>query len=251
MKQKAIQIDIENTSAKIVYHSLHDYPVKTMLVSLAGPRRVLNTREGYRKVSFVANHYNPEELWDYLHRRYEEFERWLPQSLAVEPDKLTVLSTGADMDNLGTSHMQYDELSVQCLATAGVTTNAQRMGVDTGGSVEKDGKFEKVAGTINIILLTNATLSDGAMARAIITATEAKTAVLQDLDVRSTYEPQYQATGTGTDNMVVVSGTGPAIDYTGGHSKMGELIAKATRTAVLAAIIKRNPEYAKNIKGND
>ena len=40
-------------------------------------------------------------------------------------------------------------------------------------------------GTINVIILTNAKLTDAAMARAIITVTEAKTAALQDLKIKS------------------------------------------------------------------
>ena len=107
--------------------------------------------------------------------------------------------------------------------------------------MERDGKFENAPGTINIILLTNATLSDGAMARAIITATEAKTAALQDLDVRSTFTNQNQATGTGTDNIIVVSGKGlgKPLGSTGGHTKMGELIAVSTKIAVTEAIRKQ------------
>jgi Adenosylcobinamide amidohydrolase. len=50
---------------------------------------------------------------------------------------------------------------------------------------------------------------------------------LQDLNLRGSYAPQVQATGTGTDDMIVVPGEGARITYTGGHSKMGEAIAKA------------------------
>lgn len=63
--------------------------------------------------------------------------------------------------------------------------------------------------------------------RAIITATEAKTAALQDLKVPSTYSPEVLATGTGTD-------------FTGGHSKMGELIGRAVYRAVREGLCKQN-----------
>jgi adenosylcobinamide amidohydrolase len=108
--------------------------------------------------------------------------------------------------------------------------------VDTASFVERPGQFLNSVGTINVVVLTNVTLSKGALARAIITITEAKTAVLQDLDVRSTSSPQLQATGTGTDNVIVVSGTaGKPLLLTSGHSKMGELIGSATKTAVREA----------------
>jgi len=83
--------------------------------------------------------------------------------------------------------------------------------------------------------------NDGGMARAVITATEAKTAALEDLKVPSTYTKGVQATGTGTDSMIIVSGTsGPKVTYTGGHSKIGELIGKAVYEAVLEALEKQN-----------
>ena len=107
------------------------------------------------------------------------------------------------------------------------------MSADTGRYYEP--------GTINIIILPNMKLSERAMTRAIITATEAKTAALMDLDVRSHQSPKInQATGTGTDNMIVVQGSGIPIDNTGGHSKMGELIAKAVYAGVKEAIYKQN-----------
>ena len=79
------------------------------------------------------------------------------------------------------------------------------------------------------------------MARAVISATEAKIAALMDLDIRSSYSSSlHQATGTGTDNIIVVRGTGIEIDNAGGHSKLGELIAKAVYQGVRKAICKQN-----------
>ena len=79
------------------------------------------------------------------------------------------------------------------------------------------------------------------MTRAIISATEAKTAALQDLDIRSSYTPRiHQATGTGTDNIIVVEGEGIQVDNSGGHSKMGELIARAVYGAVQEAVYRQN-----------
>ena len=242
MKEKEIHLKLKRIKAKIIYHAYKGFKVKTLLVYLGGKRGVLSTRDGYRGVSFVANHYNPRPLWDYMHQNYEEFEKWLPSALGIPPQELTILTTGADMDNLALCEMSYQEFMVGCLATAGIKGNAQRMGVDEAGSVERDSRFESLCGTINIILLTNVTLSDGAMARAIITATEAKTAALQDMDIRSTYTPENQATGTGTDNIIVVSGKGPLVRYTGGHAKMGELIGMVTKRAVTEAIEKEEGE---------
>lgn len=114
------------------------------------------------------------------------------------------------------------------------TLEGERSGIQTVGN-----HYEQ--GTINIILLSNMKLSPRAMTRAIISATEAKTAALKGLDVRSTPSPRrYQATGTGTDNILAVQGTGIPIEKSGGHSKMGELIAGAVYQGVLEAISKQN-----------
>jgi len=53
----------------------------------------------------------------------------------------------------------------------------------------KDKGVHYKQGTINIILLTNRRLTPNAMARTIITATEAKSAALMDLDIRSSLHP--------------------------------------------------------------
>ena len=108
-----------------------------------------------------------------------------------------------------------------------------RMSVDEGLFYEP--------GTINIILLTNMKLTPRAMARAIITATEAKTAAMQDLDIRSSVSPaKSQATGTGTDEVLVVEGRGKRIDDAGGHCKLGELIATAVYDGVKEAVYRQN-----------
>jgi len=107
--------------------------------------------------------------------------------------------------------------------------------------VERAGNFARTVGTINVVLLTNANLSDGAMARAIVTVTEAKTAAIQDLEVRSTCTQQNQAMGTGTDNVIVVSGkAGKALRLTSGHIKIGELIGFSTKIAVTDALKKHD-----------
>jgi adenosylcobinamide amidohydrolase len=175
-------------------------------------------------------------------QNYEEFQTKLPLALGIRPEEISLLSTGVDMDNLAVCEKSYQEFAVCCLATAGAKGNALRTGVDEASYLERDGHFIGACGTINVILLTNTVLSDGAMARAIITATEAKTAALQDIDIRSTCTPQNQATGTGTDNMIVVSGKGlgKPLRLTSGHTKMGELIGFSTKTAVAEALKKHD-----------
>jgi adenosylcobinamide hydrolase len=241
MEKRIITLKIEGAKAEILYHKYRNCDMKTLLVSFnEEKRRVLSTLDGYRLVKFVGNVYVPQSLSDYTMKHYEIFEQEFPLSIGISPEEISFLSTGADMDNLAVCERSYQEFSVCCLATGG-TGNALRSGVDGANYVERNGKFEYTPGTINMIILFNAALSSGAMARALITATEAKTAALQDLGVRSVYSPENLATGTGTDNIIIVSGrdSETPLRWTGGHTKIGELIGVTARLAVIEALEKQ------------
>ncbi len=237
MKEKELPLKIQGVQAKIVYYTYMGFNANTLLVSFNEKRRVLSTTDGYKKVKYVANAYVPYAVSEHFISSYKNFRKSFLEALGISHDDLALLSTGVNIDNLAICEQSFQEFSVCCMVTAGVKGNAQRVGVDTASYIEKNGEFLKISGTINIILLTNAVLSVGSMARAIMTITEAKTAALQDLDVRSTFTPQCQATGTGTDNAIVVSGkSGEKIKFLGGHTKLGELIGFSTKNAVTEAI---------------
>ncbi|MGA2385301.1 MAG: adenosylcobinamide amidohydrolase [Candidatus Bathyarchaeia archaeon] len=240
LSERKIKTSLDKMHAKIIYYLFRESKVNTLLVSFDEKCRVLSTLDGYNEVPYVANTYTPPTLEDYMMKNLDEFKRNLPLALGIDPKEISFLITAVDMDDLAVCEQSYEEFKVCCLATAGAKENAMRAGVDVTRYVERDGHVGSI-GTVNLILLTNATLSEAAMARAIITATEAKTAAFQDLDVRSTYAPRYQATGTGTDNMVIVSGKmGKPLHVTSGHTKMSELIAFATKSAVTLALEKHD-----------
>ena len=240
-----LSLSLKGVEAEIVHHTFRGVPVKTLLMKLHEKRRVLSTLEGFREVAFVANHYSPEALWDYIQGHCDEYRRWLPEALGVPSEELTSLWTGVDLQNMAVASRSFEDLTVVVLVTAGVRSNAQRLGEDRAGHLERCGGFSRLHGTINVVLLTNASLTQGAMARALITITEAKTAALEDLDVRSSYTPlENQATGTGTDNAIVVPGDGPRITCVGGHTVAGELIARATKEGVQEAIRRQNGLFA-------
>lgn len=220
--------------ARVVESRIRDFVDKTLVIDFASPQRVLSTLEGERQaITSVGNHYYPPPAWRLGETGgVDSLKKRSCGVLGKNPDTTSLLFTGADMDNLVVSRKGFRDMEVYALVTAGVATNAMRMALDTGNYYEP--------GTINIILLTNTRLSPRAMTRAIISATEAKSAALADLDIRSTFTPQRQATGTGTDNILVVQGEGVGIDSSGGHTKMGELIAKAVYDGVREAIAKQN-----------
>jgi adenosylcobinamide amidohydrolase len=179
--------------------------------------------------------------------RPREYHRAICQRYGFDPDRSAALGTAANMNTLAVAEEQHRDLSVVALVTGGVVTNAARAG-DPGGWYEVDGRFEPAGneatiphGTINHLVLVNQELTPGATVRAVITATEAKTAVLQELGVPST-QSDGLATGTGTDQIAVASriGGGAALTYAGGHSKLGELIAVASSRAIRSALAMQN-----------
>lgn len=231
-----VRLDLDYVKSAAVHTGvILDFENKTLAVEFTEPQTILSTLEGERSgILTVGNHYSPPPTWAPGHHQGIELIRsGILKILGKQAETSSFLMTGADMDHLSVKEVAFREMKAVVLATAGVMSNAVRMSKDTGEFYEP--------GTINLIIMTNMALSRRAMARAVISATEAKTAALEDLDIRSTASPLvHEATGTGTDNILVVQGRGRAVENAGGHSKMGELIAKAVYAAVGEAILKQN-----------
>ncbi len=230
MREHKIELGIKNIRAKIFDHSYNNIPVKVLLIPLGIPSKILSTREGFRTVEAVGSISSPFPHWEIAH---EDWYRFTDMQTAF-------LASSTDVDNMGIAEERSGEFEVVSLTTADVKSNALRIACVKDGSLERDGTLFS-SGEINIILIIKASLSDGAMGKAIMTATEAKTAALQDLDIRSLYSPlESQATGTGTDGMIVVSLGGPKIDDVRNRLKTSGMIARAVADSVKEAIQKQN-----------
>jgi adenosylcobinamide amidohydrolase len=156
------------------------------------------------------------------------------------------LGTAANMRCAGLAQRQFRDLVVVAACTAGVEGNAGRAG-DPASWFEHEGRFEQVSpvpqpgGTINTLLFVSHELTPGTLIRSLITATEVKTATLQDLLVGSRYSPG-QATGTGTDQIAAACrlGTGRPLTSAGLHSILGQLIGETVSEAIGQALILQN-----------
>lgn len=168
---------------------------------------------------------------DFIGFQFKKFKH-----LGLNPHKTTGLITSACMDNCVFSTKKYEQLEVTSIVTAGADKNGVKAG-DKASFYEYNNHYFNHFGTINIITLINANLGDGALVTAAITATEAKTSVLQDLKVESQYSNNI-ATGTGTDGICIVSdkSSDNHIENAGKHSKLGELIALSVREATSEAL---------------
>lgn len=221
--------------AGVVTSRILDFTHKSLVIDLKTPVQVISTLEGPRQgITTVGNHNTPPPCWPVSHYLELAKDRRLVYGVLKKSEKDTsFLFTGADMANLSMQKTQFKDITIYALVTAGVEGNALRLSQDEGRYYEP--------GTINIIILSNYQLSPRAMSRALIDVTEAKTAALQDLDIRSTEQPlPFQATGTGTDNIIMVGGQGKTLENAGGHSKLGELIGKAVYQGVREAVGKQN-----------
>ena len=233
---RSLEIDLAYvTNARVVTGILDDFPNKSLIIDFDRPQAIVSSLEGRRTgVVTVGNHYSPPPCWAPGHHLgLDQVRNRVYGLLGKSAESTSFLFTGADMDHLSVQQAQFGDTRVFALITAGVQSNAVRMSQDTGSYDEP--------GTINIILLSNRALSPRAMTRALISATEAKTAALTDLDIRSSATPAVNAaTGTGTDNIIVVGGAGAPADNAGGHGKMGELIGRAVYAGVRKAILRQN-----------
>jgi len=233
-----IPAELHGIRAEIINHRVREAPANALIITLPENRRVLSSRDGLKTAGLVCNCYLPKAVWPLFDENplsWDEYLNEVLQDIGRSPDEAATLSTGVNMDYLAWDEEGFENLWVAAFVTAGVKTNAMRVGMDKAGTIERSGAFEKI-GTINTVLLTGVRLDLTAMAASFITITEAKNIALQEMDVRSAFNPEWAATGTGTDGIVVVSGEGDESRYVGGHTKMGELMAKAVTKATIQAI---------------
>ncbi len=146
------------------------------------------------------------------------------------------LMTAARMQNVAVSSKKSGGISLSVFATAG-TSIAVTAGDSTASKLSLP--EPRKCGTINIIVVIDGNLTEGCMVDGIKTATEAKTVALRELDVRSRFSGDV-ATGTMTDSIAIAfTGKGEAIKYAGTRTVLGELIGKAVKESVAAAILKQ------------
>ena len=234
---------------------------KIVYVRFLSPHRVISTDRldgGLSdQIQCLYNHQSCEPTGhDHQHdlaiHNPVEYRRIVCEPHGLPPEQCASLGTAANMNNLAICHASYRELEVVALCTGGVETNAGRAG-DPASYYEREGNFEPVErgpdssspaenhGTINTMIFISRELIPGAMVRAVMTATEAKTAVLQELAVHSRFSDGL-ATGTGTDQIGIASRLGSATPLTvaGKHTKLGELIGKTVHDAIKQTLVLQN-----------
>ena len=217
---------------------------KSIVLVFSGPRKVLSTslyNGGYHEdFEAVFNRDMTQGSGmpcESFAPTYVESMKIVAERLGLAPELTSGMGTAAHMENASIVSRSYKELTVTAIVTGGVETNGGRVG-DPASYYKTT---EKKCGTINIMLVIDADLPPGILARALVTCTEAKTAALQELMASSRYSTGL-ATGSGTDQTIVVANSESPLFFEGAgkHSKLGELIGLAVMAAVKEALKKQS-----------
>ena len=166
------------------------------------------------------------------------------------PAHTAIMATAANMNYAACATRRDADVEVLAVVTAGVETNAVCAGDPASSRELSEGIVSVPVGTINTILLSNMPLTPGALARTVITMTEAKSAALQRLATPSCFSSDL-ATGTGTDQYCVAAPLEGArtLRSASPHMKFGEIVGLAVRDATLEAIRWQNGWEASYTRG--
>ncbi len=234
-----------------------------LITELLKPHRVLSTSTSNggqtETLRYLVNHQSCEGI-DHRERHAlitgtgpESYHDAACSEMGIDGNIAAVMGSAANMNYAAVSQHRDNPMLVTAVVTAGVQGNAACAG-DPASWRETETGWEKIptiGGTINTILLINHSLTEGALARAVVTMTEAKTAALYELAVSSLYSKNL-ATGTGTDQYCVGAplDAGKPLTSTSPHAKLGELIGLSVKDATLEALRWQNglePSYTRSI----
>lgn len=218
------QQPLPNSSAKIVTKDniiavISDTPLTTLSSGIYNG--------GFKKVHAVLNVSVPDNYNDkHLHDDPMNLVYDAQKNLQITGDYIAML-TAAKIQNKSITQRQTGDVTIAVIATAG-----WRHGESSGEDIENS---HYTHGTINIIVFLNGNPTDSCLVSLFLTATEAKTAAMNDYDIRSRYTGD-PATGTITDSLsIAVTGQGKTIELGGPASTVGQLVGSAVRQAVKEA----------------
>ncbi len=216
-----------------------EYTKKSIVITFSSPRRVLSSAPysgGFYKTDTIVN----------LRTSSRKTDKYSPNILISDFLKKKTLNThavgfltAAQLEFAQFIYLNEKDIKIFAIVTGGAS-NA--LNIAEKSPTVFTGEAFPTAGTVNIIIITNARLSSDCYVSTVITATEAKSAALFDLQVKSVITGN-QATGTGTDAVAIVSGDGMDIQYAGGHTQYGQLLGEAVYTGVKKALSRQKVKY--------
>jgi adenosylcobinamide hydrolase len=234
---------VKRRRRRLAYQIAHG----TLIIDLKRLHRIISSAPrggGIVRARTILNHQvpaNPLTLKRSVERIWDDPARYLGRVASRMKCHLPCvgLMTAVPMREVVVDREQQGPLWVECFCTVGVT-NAVRAGERHLSLNRPGGRHE--TGTINIILVTNATLTMAALVGAVQVATESKTGTLIKNRVRSRSGKASLATGTGTDAVVVASSLEGRhrLLYSGTHTEIGALIGRVVTRCVQKGLTRSN-----------
>jgi adenosylcobinamide amidohydrolase len=192
---------------------------------------------GFKKAKAILNVQATNDLTDkQLHADPQKFIINSAKKLGIQ-NNFVGMVTAAAVDKFAWASKKDGDLTVTVTATAVDVDGNTCSHAETGGETIT---VEEMLGTINIMVIIDGNPTESCLVSTVLTATEAKTAAMWELDIRSRYSGNV-ATGTITDAIIVAkTNRGAPIIYGGPASKLGQLVGYCTRKAVKESIMKAN-----------
>lgn len=223
---------------------------ESIIIQFGGSRNTVSTcnlNGGYREdLKYVFNNSCGKriEAGDIITMKgnnMQEHYRALTEELNLPINNTTGMNTAALMENMATVNLSKESINVTAMVTAGIDINGGRAGDPAQFNEFTHEPLNIRPGTINIFLLIDAKLDAGTLTRALITATEAKSAALEELMANSLYS-EGLATGSGTDSIIAIGNleSNTQLYNAGKHCILGELIGAAVKKAVQEALNKQS-----------
>lgn len=212
-------------------------------------------RGGHATGTTVVNYMVPRffDCSDPVQHMEEKCKEW-----GYEASDTVGLITAAKVTHMSVEELEGDECAILCCTSAG-TANGARAGLkreaysaymtlaDHPDKEAVEGGVKRTPGTINIIIVLDACLTESAIYNAMLTVTEAKAAALLDLGIRDA-ELDVLATGTTTDTVTIVihnSGKYTAEHlYAGTATTIGNAIGQLVYKTVTEAVATQKQEDA-------
>ncbi len=158
------------------------------------------------------------------------------RSLGLPEDTVGMMTAAEVRHVFNVTEAEYNGIRVSAVATAGLSNHVVAGDILDNypeRRVVSDRRASRLAGTINIAIVSPVPLSEEGKVNMFIPLVEAKSAAMADRG--------YRETGTTSDSMAVFSPAGEdRVAYTGTGSDIGIAAARAVRSAVSAAMEARD-----------
>lgn len=158
----------------------------------------------------------------------QDIHDWLDER-GIPAEETIGMMTAVQLEDMVMLTHEVSDYSCLAVVTAGVG-NAVDIAADSHPEAVRR------IGTINTMLFIDGHLTDGAMVNAMLSATEAKTKAMHDMQIKDKMTGSI-ATGTSTDSLLIAcTQRGVATPYAGSGTvvgkRLGQLIYQATKQAI-------------------